>query len=113
MGYLIALLCQTFALYASAMSSVPCVCSMIGSCLLFITATKDITNDLTQLTIGGRSLKNREKIKKRFCKLVQCYLDLKELSVLRNFNAYYFGNWYNFHISIGISMSAMTFINLW
>lgn len=55
---------------------------MVGTCWVFTVALKDITNDLPMLTVGGRSLKKREKIKRRFCNFVQIYLDLKELSGL-------------------------------
>lgn len=81
LGYLFALLFQTMAVYASVLSTIPAACTLIASAWTSVATLKDFTNDLPLLMIGGRSLNNRTKIKKRFSNFVQFYLDLKELSV--------------------------------
>lgn len=80
-GYLIALLCESLAVYVNVLCAIPCICSIIGTCWIAITCVKDVANDLPSLTIDNkRSLQNRKKVKEHFCNFVQSYLDLKELS---------------------------------
>lgn len=80
MGYPFALLFQILAAHATILCTIPCMCSVIGSSWIFVVALNDVTNDLPLLMVDGRSLKKREKTNKRFCKFVQFYVDLRELS---------------------------------
>lgn len=80
MGYPFAFLLQILAIHATILCTIPCLCSVIGTSWIFVVALKDMTNDLNLLMVDGQSLNNREETNKRFCKFVQFYLDLRELS---------------------------------
>lgn len=53
---------------------------LIGSCWAIVSFVNDVTNDLPLLNVGGAS--NRNEITKRFCRIVEFYLDVKQLSAL-------------------------------
>lgn len=59
----------------------PAICFLTGSCWLFILFAKDITHDLNLLEFKGKLKRNCAESKRRFCKIVRAYSDVKELSV--------------------------------
>lgn len=51
-----------------------------GSCWLFVAFAKDLANDLPQLNANKAHRQNLHELKSHFCRTVQYYSDMKELS---------------------------------
>lgn len=87
LGYLMALILQAASTYVTLLSVSPSIILLVGSCWILILFIHDITNDLSklsaikhdQLLSSGKNTNG--KIKRRFCKIVRNFSDVKELSV--------------------------------
>lgn len=79
-GFLLLSFVQIPWAFCIVFSAVPVISFFIGSCWLFTSFVKDVTNDLHQLNLAGKSKRGRMNVKERFCNLVQVYTNLKELS---------------------------------
>lgn len=51
-----------------------------GACYFFISFSKDISNDVPLLIVGGKSKRSHQKMKARFCKIIQLNSTVKQLS---------------------------------
>lgn len=83
LGYLIVLLFQWATGYYVALFIAPVLLFLYGSCFLLKSFVKDITTDLKLLNVNKTSAKshgNDKKMEKIFCSIVQCHLDLIQLS---------------------------------
>lgn len=85
-GYIFFLIFNSSVAFCVLFSIMPAICFLTGSCWLFILFAKDITNDLKLLEINGKLKRNRAEGKRRFCRIVRVYSDVKELSVMQNSN---------------------------
>lgn len=71
------------AIFPLLLSVISTTCLLIGSCRLFISFIKDITNDLEFFNSSGMSTnRNYIKMKERFCKIIKNYVEVKQLSQL-------------------------------
>lgn len=75
---MIALIAQSIPIYCTLFCAHSTISFLIGSCWLIVSFVNDITNDLPLLNVGGAS--NRNEITKRFCRIVEFYMDVKQLS---------------------------------
>lgn len=81
-GYTFLIFFNTAAIFCLIICIIPIDCLLIANCWAIICFIKDIGNDLPLLSIGGRSKRNRSKVKQRLCDILQPYLDVKQLSDL-------------------------------
>lgn len=80
-NFLVTIIAMAFSMISLILSFIATVSFLIGSCWLFISFMKDLTNDLGFLNVGGsKTNESRRKMKQRFCKIIQDYLSVKELS---------------------------------
>lgn len=82
--YIIALSDVVIAEIMALLTFVPLISFVVGSCWLLNTIFEDITNDLCFFQLKRISRKNITKLKEPFCKMVECYVEAKELVDLLN-----------------------------
>lgn len=81
-GYFLAALIETISAFYTNMLLISIACPFIGSSWLIISFLKDITTDLTHLKVGKLSdHKNRRKLHRHFCRILQLHSDTKQLSI--------------------------------
>lgn len=78
-GYVLASVFFAGAIYCLLFGIIPVVCLFVGSCWLFISFAKDMTNEISKLNASAKT-KNYRELKKRFPKLIQMHVDVKKLS---------------------------------
>lgn len=83
-GYLVANLLLSAVVYTFSFCAAQIVCFLIGSCLVLVALVEGISNDLKLLDVSSAAKNAREtcQVEQRvhFCKIVQHYADIKELS---------------------------------
>lgn len=109
-GYFIALCAECIAVFVELFSSSTMLCFSVGSCWLFITIVRDITNDLTYLNCNKISASNIQTKKVQFYHIIEFYSDAKQLS----FQTTYFDpNWvWNVVFSFFLQVSGWVQQNL-
>lgn len=80
LGYLIAYVSESSAIYSALFCATPIICFLFGLCLFCVSMVKDLSADLSLSIVGGTSKPNRDQLKKSFCQIVQSFVDVKQLS---------------------------------
>lgn len=86
-GYFIALFAQFTAAYAMLSGTSIFISFLFGSCWLFITIIRDITNDLMEFNCKQTSKSSEQNLKVQFHSIVELYVDGKQL--MDEFNGIY------------------------
>lgn len=82
--FLVAMIGLHAAFFAILLGLLPTISLFIGSCLLFISFTKDITNDLVMLNIGGLSKRGRDQhMRMHFLNIIKLHSVVKQLRASR------------------------------
>lgn len=85
-GYLMYTFVQDTGVFCFIFTAMSTICFFIGSCWLFISFAKDITNGLSSLNVKrSPNPNNSRKLKENFHRFVHIYTVLKQLS-WSNFN---------------------------
>lgn len=89
LGYSIALVSESLASYSMVFMGGPSACFFVGSCSLIMGFVKNITNDLSSLSVSAISKKNqKKKLKLRFYNILQDFSDAKQLCKISNNSIY-------------------------
>lgn len=80
LGYAIALSVQGLAAYFTLVSISTVVCFLVGSCWLFISFIKEVSEDLCVLYDDKSAKRNHADLSKYYSNIIQTYADVKQLS---------------------------------
>lgn len=80
-GYFHAVFAQAIDVFCICVNVEPVVGFMFGSCMLCIAFIEDITSEFTAMASNKSLTDNYMEMKKRFCRIIQIYSNVKELSV--------------------------------
>lgn len=78
-GYFLASIFFAGAIYCLLFGIIPVVCLFVGSCWLFISFAKDMTNEISKLNASAKA-KDYCELKRRFSKLIEMHVDVKKFS---------------------------------
>lgn len=81
-GYAIVMLDIVLGDAFSILCAIPTICFCLGSGWFLMSFAEDITNDLRHLNVNKkpRLPDDRRELRLKFCKIIQLYTDVKELS---------------------------------
>lgn len=80
MGYLVALLAQAFDAYFTLVCAASIICFVVGSCWLFVSFVKDVSQDIFVLNDDKSAKRTHTDLLKYYSDLIQAYADVKQLS---------------------------------
>lgn len=79
-GYSVAMVGQAFGEYCLMLCASTFIVFFVGACWSFISFIDDIAIELSCVKADGRSSSNQLEIRNHFCKIVQLFSDVKQLS---------------------------------
>lgn len=112
---MLALIAQATSSFATLHCVTSILAFLFGSCWLFISFAKDITNDLSPLNARKKLNQRNGDLKKRFIDITQYHADIKQLSAIGNIDLSVkikLNLLTNIHVSTALLPSSMQYMNL-
>lgn len=111
MGYTFAVIIQAVTSFFTLHCVVTIVTFLIGTVWIFISFTKDISNDLLLLNADNKPSGRNADTKKKFIDIIQYYADIKQLSAEKNVISKLMSLTKNIHYLSVLLLNSMQYIN--